>query len=144
MLRMKIGAPLALALLAALALSPPVGAADAVKPVTLSGRVTGASGTHTVSVALWRADHFLELPARAVSIRAGQPTEFSFSVPPGDWALSAFEDVNENGMLDVGMFGPKEPSGFWRPFSGRRKPAFKDVAFTATRDTAGIDLQLKK
>jgi uncharacterized protein (DUF2141 family) len=121
-----------------------VGAADEVKPVTISGRVAGASGTHPISVALWRADHFLEYPFKGTTIRPGRPAEFSFSVPPGDWALSAFEDLNDNGVLDVGMFGPKEPNGFWRPFTGRRKPAFKEVAFAVTRDTSAIEIQLKK
>jgi uncharacterized protein (DUF2141 family) len=68
---------------------------------------------------------------------------FSFTVPAGEWALSAYEDNNENGTLDIGLFGPTEPSGFWRAFHAWRKPTFKDVSSVITGDTSGLDIQLK-
>ena len=55
----------------------------------------------------------------------GKSTLYHFDVPPGHYALSAFEDLNGNGILDMGMFGPREPTGFWRPFQGRQKPRFE-------------------
>jgi uncharacterized protein (DUF2141 family) len=57
--------------------------------------------------------------------------------------LSAFEDVNGNGILDMGTFGPKEPSGFSKAFNAWRAPKFEDVAFTLDRDTANADIALK-
>lgn len=55
-------------------------------------------------------------------VELGKSPTFRFDVRPGRYALSAFEDLNGNGILDMGMFGPKEPSGFWRPFGGWHKP----------------------
>jgi uncharacterized protein (DUF2141 family) len=111
--------------------------------VALSGRVRGASGKHTVHVALWRREGFLEHPAREAQFAPGVAPEFHFDVPPGDWAVSAYEDRNDNGVLDMGLFGPKEPSGFWRPFTAWRKPKFDDVAAPIARDTADADITLK-
>jgi uncharacterized protein (DUF2141 family) len=109
----------------------------------LSGRVLGASGKHTVYVALWQADGFLERPAQQVRLAAEAPAAFHFDVRPGRWAVSAYEDVNGNGALDMGMFGPKEPTGFWRPFGGWRKPRFEDVAASVERDVGDADVRLK-
>lgn len=111
--------------------------------VRLSGRVLAASGKHAVYVALWRSDHFLERPVRQVRIAPGSATWFQFEVDPGRWALSAFEDRNDDGTLDMGMFGPKEPTGFWRPFSAWHKPKFEEVAVLVARDTADANITLK-
>jgi uncharacterized protein (DUF2141 family) len=109
----------------------------------LSGRVLGVSGKHAIYVALWRADGFLEKPAQHARLEAGAEPIFQFKVAGGRWALSAFEDQNGDGVLDMGVFGPKEPSAFWRPFNGWRKPRFDDVASLIDRDTAHADLSLK-
>jgi uncharacterized protein (DUF2141 family) len=104
----------------------PLAAADA-PLIAISGHVAGASGRHTVHVALWTVDNFLATPTRELSFAPGSEPRFSFDVAPGRWAVSAYEDRNDNGTLDVGMFGPKEPNGFWRPFKAWRKPRFDDV-----------------
>jgi uncharacterized protein (DUF2141 family) len=110
----------------------------------VSGKVTGGSGKHPVLVALWREDGFLKgTPVQRARFEAGTTPEFHFDVAPGRWALSAFEDVNGNGTLDMGMFGPKEPSGFSKAFNAWRAPKFEDVAFTLDRDTANADIALK-
>ena len=111
--------------------------------VTIAGKVLGWSGSHTLRLALWRADHFLEKPFQTVSIPAGRPAEFSLSASPGEWAVSAYEDVNENGTLDMGLFGPKEPMGFWRAFTAHRKPTFKDVSMVVERDLTNVEIRLK-
>lgn len=111
--------------------------------VQLSGKVEGGTGKHTVHVALWDAAGFLTHPVKEVRIAPGEATEFRFAVKPGRWALSAYEDVNENGKLDMGMFGPKEPSGFWRPFHAWRKPRFEDVGVEVDGDRAGVEIRLK-
>jgi uncharacterized protein (DUF2141 family) len=77
------------------------------------------------------------------SDRAGADLTFRFVVSRGRWAVSAFEDVNGNGVLDQGMFGPKEPTGFWRPFSAWRKPKFDDVAAQVVADIADANMDLK-
>lgn len=109
----------------------------------LSGRVVRSSGRNPVYVALWQADGFLTRPVQQVRIDPGSEPVFHFEVLKGHWALSAFEDRNHNGSLDMGFFGPKEPSGFWREFRGHHKPRFEEVESFVDRDTSGADIALK-
>lgn len=111
---------------------------------TLSGRVRNASGKHTVYVALWNAQGFLERPARQIRIDPAAGPVFRFEVSSGRWALSAFEDVNGDGKLDMGIFGPKEPSGFWHPFHGWHKPHFDEVAVQINKDITDAEIVLNK
>jgi len=110
--------------------------------VKLSGKVVGGSGRHDLYVALWNQDGFLTTHVQQIKIGAQATPDFEFRVPSGRWALSAFEDVNANGTLDMGVFGPKEPSGFWHPFRAWRKPHFDDVAAEIDRDTPHADIKL--
>jgi len=48
--------------------------------------------------------------------------EISFALPPGNYAISCFHDVNGNGELDTNMVGiPSEPYGF----SNNARPRFR-------------------
>ena len=116
---------------------------DATPSVTLSGRVRGASGRHSVYVALWNSENFLERPSQSLRLDVDGPVVYRFQTPPGRWAVSAFEDRNDNGVLDAGRFGPKEPSGFWKPFRGWRRPRFDDVAVTVDHDVVDADIDLR-
>ena len=111
--------------------------------VRISGRVDGGSGKSPVYIALWQGEGFLERPVRQIRVEPGAVPGFSFVVPPGRWAVSAFEDRNQNGVLDMGLFGPKEPTGFWRPFTAWRKPKFEDVAVLVSRDVRDANVSLK-
>ena len=117
--------------------------ADRAPVVAVSGRVLGASNAHVVYVMLWDAGGFLKKPVQKLELKPGAERSFSFSAAPGRWAISAFEDVNGNGILDIGAFGPKEPSGFWRPFKAWRKPRFDDVASQIDRDVADANVALR-
>lgn len=112
--------------------------------VSISGMVLGGSTNHPIYVALWTASGFLEKPAQQIRIEPRAARVFHFRIPEGLWALSAFEDENDNGVLDMGLFRPKEPSGFWRPFHGWRKPRFADVAALIDRDITSADIRLSK
>ena len=112
--------------------------------IEVSGSVEGATGKHAVYVALWDETGFLKKPAQQIRIPPTATPTFSFKVASGRWALSAFEDMNDNGVLDMGMFGPKEPSGFWRPFHAWRKPRFSDVATQFDKDTANVTVTLRR
>jgi hypothetical protein len=116
---------------------------SAVLTFNLAGRVSGATGKYSVYVALWQPEGFLKSPVQQVRIPPGADAIFRFEVPRGRWAVSAFEDRNGNGALDMGWFGPKEPSGFWRPFHGHHKPRFDEVAFAVDRDVSNVDVVLK-
>src|SRR5215472_4511285 len=62
----------------------------------ISGRVTGGSGKHTIYVALWGSEGFLDKPIKQVRIDPESTPVFHFYVPAGTWAVSAFEDENNN------------------------------------------------
>ena len=128
--------PSVLALLVLFAQTPPSGT------VTLSGHVRNASGQHTIYVLLWQVDGLTETH-REIRIDAGREPRYEFHVPAGRWAISAYEDRNENERLDMGMFGPKEPSGFWPAFRGHHKPRFDEVATTIDGDVPDADIVLR-
>jgi uncharacterized protein (DUF2141 family) len=126
------------------AISSALSAATQPQTVTISGRITGASGNHPIYVALWDSAGFLNKPAQQVRIEPHGNTAFQFHAPAGAWAISAYEDENNNGKLDMGIFGPKEPSGFWRPFHGWHKPRFTEVSSNMTADVSNADIELHK
>jgi uncharacterized protein (DUF2141 family) len=120
------------------------GQAPAPVLINLSGNVSGGSGKHVIFVALWQSDGFLKHPVQQVRIEPHAQPHFQFQVAIGRWAVSAFEDLNDNGILDMGAFGPKEPSGFWHPFHKWRKPRFEDVAVQVDQNRTDIDIKLNR
>ncbi len=120
---------------------------------TLSGTVTFTK-TGPLFISLVDEENFLqdrEDPPFALIIQlddstaaAGQ-TAFSFeNVPAGIWGIIAFQDVNENSTLDMGLLGPKEPYGFsnnYRPRFG--PPRFKRVSFEVDRNIDDILIHVK-
>lgn len=76
-----------------------------------------------------------------------QTGKVSFSlenVPAGTYAITSFQDVDGDGDLTFGTFGPKEPWGTYqhnRPkFSG---PKFEKMAFEVKENLSGISIKLK-
>jgi uncharacterized protein (DUF2141 family) len=112
--------------------------------VAISGKIIGASGNHPVYVALWDSSGFLTKPSQQIRLDPHSAPQFQFHVASGAWAISAYEDENENGKLDFGIFAPKEPSGFWRPFHGWHKPRFSEVSSTVGSDVSNADIELRK
>lgn len=111
--------------------------------VRISGHLIGWSGTHTAHVALWNDSTFLKTPVREITLAARGDSAYTFEVPAGKWALSAYEDRNENGKLDMGLLGPKEPAGFWRAFHGWHKPWFRNVAVDVRADVTDANVTIK-
>jgi uncharacterized protein (DUF2141 family) len=66
-------------------------------------------------------------------------------VPPGVYAAQAFQDANDNGILDRNWLGfPKEGMGFSRNAPMRfGPPAFKEAAFTIDSDASAISFLLR-
>ncbi|MDQ8020722.1 MAG: DUF2141 domain-containing protein [Moraxellaceae bacterium] len=64
---------------------------------------------------------------------------------PGSYALSAYQDENENQELDRGMFGiPKEPYGFSRDALGDKgPPEFRDARIELTEAGTRIRIKLR-
>ncbi|MBC8110519.1 MAG: DUF2141 domain-containing protein [Verrucomicrobia bacterium] len=51
-------------------------------------------------------------------------------IPKGNYAVRLFQDVNNSGKLETGMFGiPKEPYGFSNNPTLMSQPKFKDGEF---------------
>jgi uncharacterized protein (DUF2141 family) len=110
----------------------------------LAGRVLGASGKNAVYVSLWQKDGFLTKPVREIKIEPGAEPVFQFEVEKDRWAVSAFEDRNSNGKLDMSWYGPpKEPSGFWHAFNGHHKPRFDELASAVDNNILNADVTLK-
>ena len=58
----------------------------------------------------------------------------------GQYAVSVYQDSNNNGQLDTGLFGiPKEKYGF---SNGARRPNFRDCLFDFSRDMT-ITIRIK-
>ncbi|MES2260422.1 MAG: DUF2141 domain-containing protein [Pseudomonadota bacterium] len=66
-------------------------------------------------------------------------------VPAGQYALSAFQDVNKNRRLDANMQGiPTEPIGASRDARGRMgPPTFDDAVFTVGSAPLNLTIHLK-
>jgi uncharacterized protein (DUF2141 family) len=66
------------------------------------------------------------------------------NVPAGTYAIQCFQDVNGNGELDSGNFGPKEPWGMYRPKRPKfRGPRFKEIKFDVKADITDVQFEVK-
>lgn len=76
---------------------------------------------------------------------AAQKVSFNFeNVPAGMYAIRVFQDVNGNGDLDMGMFGPKEPWGTYRDARPKfRAPKFEEMAFEVKDEMSDIVVEVK-
>ncbi len=77
---------------------------------------------------------WLKTPFRKLTLPTDELAKTAlFTVPPGKYAVSIYQDVNENGKLDQNFLGiPKEPVGFgnnYRPFG---KPKFESALIDYT------------
>lgn len=78
--------------------------------------------------------------------RAARQAAYAFTnVPPGQYAIQAFQDENGSGDLEANFLGiPKEPWGFYRPEPSRlRAPRFKDIAFDVKGDVTNAHFAVK-
>jgi len=61
---------------------------------------------------------------------------FNFkNVKSGKYAIRCFQDENDNGKLDKGLFGPTEPYGFSWKYKKTFPFDFDDVAFIVNKNT---------
>lgn len=121
-----------LPLVAAAALAAPAASAADIT-VTVDG-IANAQGT--VMVGLYnKAGEFPKgkrIADQEAPAAKGAVTVVFKDVPAGQYALSAFHDVNKNHRLDVNMQGiPTEPVGSSRDAIGNMgPPKFEDAVFT--------------
>lgn len=70
---------------------------------------------------------WLKSPFRKITLSADENSKTAtLAVPPGKYAVSIYQDVNENGKLDQNFLGiPKEPIGFGNNYRPLGKPDFE-------------------
>ena len=114
----------------------------------VSGFITGCSSKHSVHVILYDEVSFKDMTAIQESIY--EPTEseeckvhFTLNTSKGSYIIAAFEDENNNKKLDFFFFIPKEPSGFFRKFSGMSAPKYENIKFDVYGDFVGADVELQ-
>ncbi|MEZ5999311.1 DUF2141 domain-containing protein [Hyphomonas sp.] len=100
----------------------------------LTVRIEGVeAATGTFHVAIFDADGWDGNDAVAGKLTAAEEgAELTFSdLEPGAYGIRIYQDVDNNGELNLGMWGiPSEPYGFSRDASARMgPPRFKSVRF---------------
>lgn len=101
-----------------------------------------------IMIAVFNApDLFLMKPFKAIAVPADSisATPLSLNLPKGrTYAISLFQDANNNGRLDTGAYGiPTEKYGFSNDAQGfMGPPDFESCAFQLGEDTA-ITISLK-
>jgi uncharacterized protein (DUF2141 family) len=103
-------------------------------------------GKGSVVAEIWNDEKlFLKKPFLVKSLKADHETlKFSFELPVGEYAISVYQDINDNKKLDLGMFHiPKEPVGFGNNFRPKfSAPPYKECAINLT-DPTTQDIELK-
>jgi uncharacterized protein (DUF2141 family) len=95
-------------------------------------------------VSVFSEKDFLEksIQTKSVVVSASKAI-VEFDLPPGEYAVSTYQDVNSNGKLDRYIIGkPKEPYGFSNNVKPFGKPSYKDCKFTLTNSPKSISITL--
>ncbi|MCU0421707.1 MAG: DUF2141 domain-containing protein [Bacteroidia bacterium] len=85
-----------------------------------------------IYVSVFSENGFLEKSIQTKSaIISGNKVTLQFDLPPGEYAVSTYQDVNSNGKLDRYIIGkPKEPYGFSNNIKPFGPPSFTDCKFS--------------
>ncbi|WP_394347742.1 DUF2141 domain-containing protein [Mangrovivirga cuniculi] len=70
-----------------------------------------------------------------------------FSLPPGEYAVATYHDIDKNGKMNKNIIGiPKEPYGFSNNFTLKiSAPKFKDCKFEIKPgEITSIEIELSK
>lgn len=98
-----------------------------------------------IMVSVFSKDNFLDTSPYRKSVPAsGNKVSVNFNLPPGEYAVATYHDLNNNKELDRRFYGkPKEPYGFSnnvRPFG---KPKFDKCKFSINTSSKVISINLK-
>lgn len=100
----------------------------------------------TVLVAIYRDEaSWLKTPMSSLQLAAGEGAVTFRDLPPGEYAVSAFHDVNGNGRFDFGRTGPDaEAYGFSNDAVGTMGPArFVDAKVSVPASGSTVVVNLK-
>lgn len=130
--------------LASVALTATSSAADLT--VTFEN-VTAETGN--IMIALYDSEEKFLAPNGAISFgripASAQPASFTFSgLKAGNYAISAYHDVNDDGKMAKNMFGaPREPYGMSRDARGvMGPPSYEDAVFTVEENGTSLRIRL--
>ena len=95
-------------------------------------------------VSVFSEKGFLEKSIQTKSvIVSGSKVIVEFDLPPGEYAVSTYQDVNSNGKLDRYFIGkPKEPYGFSNNVKPFGPPSYKDCKFNLTSSPKLISISI--
>jgi uncharacterized protein (DUF2141 family) len=99
-----------------------------------------------IKVSVFFEKGFLEKSIQTKSvIISGSKVIVEFDLPPGEYAVSTYQDVNSNGKLDRCFIGkPKEPYGFSNNVKPFGPPSYQDCKFYLTSSPKSISIKLLK
>jgi uncharacterized protein (DUF2141 family) len=85
------------------------------------------------------------IPISSIHLDSGT-VPFAFqNIPAGRYGIRVFIDTNDNGKLDRGLSGPREPWGMsWQEKRISRIPRFKDIAFQLAGDIHGLEIDSRR
>lgn len=95
-------------------------------------------------VSVFSEKDFLEKSIQTKSaVVSGSKVIVEFDLPPGEYAVSTYHDLNSNDKLDRYFIGkPKEPYGFSNNVNPFGKPSYKDCKFTLANSPKSISIKL--
>lgn len=87
---------------------------------------------------------WLESPLKEVKLTTDADAKtVSFQVPFGTYAVSVYQDTDDNGELDTNFLGiPKEPIGFGNNYKPFGKPKFESAAIEHTATSEPHEIKL--
>ena len=118
---------------------------------TVSGTVTNIQKGKTVYLALFASEEALK-KTKDFYMKdyfdgknlVGDTIHFSFNnVEPGEYVIASYQDINSDGKMNMGLFGPKEPYRIYRPNYGMFGPKFQKCKFKVTSDIDSAHIVLK-
>ena len=128
--------------------------ADNTDSFTISGEIKFTE-TGKIYISLVTEDEFdnrgKSQPVNRLILTPSQQNEadgfilFEFTnISQESYVIRFFQDVNNNGELDKGLFGiPKEPWGIYKPNTSFGKPDFDDCCFEIDSNVNGLILEME-
>ena len=111
--------------------------------------ITSVSGDAPLMVAVYERSGFLKDGAEVIAfdtISTAPVCKIILKeVPPGEYAVAIYQDLNNNGKLNKNLLGiPKEPVGFSNNFTIQlRAPEFKNTKFLVKKQaTTNVEITL--
>ena len=97
-----------------------------------------------IYVSVFSEKDFLEKSIQTKSvIISGNKVIVEFDLPPGEYAVSTYHDLNKNEKLDRYFIGkPKEPYGFSNNVKPFGPPSYKNCKFSLTSSPKSISIKL--